>query len=145
VLIDGGRPLTVTKKVKAKQVPADVRVAVKARDRGDRFPGSRRRIGHLHHLDKDGAGHHPDMLIGLAGPSHRRVHRFGWSISINADNGEATFTWGERSWTTLPQGTQLRRPPHDPADPTPARLHNQHPNRRMPTSTRRFTTPPTNR
>ena len=120
VLVDGGRPLTVTNKVRAKALPRSVRTAVKVRDRGDRFPGSRRPIQHVHHFDKDDAGHHVDLLIGLADTSHKRVHRCGWKITIDPASGEATFTRGERSWTTLPRGTRLRRPPpklHPPDPP----------------------------
>ena len=110
VLFDGGRPLTVTKKVQAKSVPKAVRSAVRVRDRGDRFPGSRHPIEHLHHLDKDGEGHHVDHLLGLSGRSHRRVHRNGWSVDIDPETAEVTFTRGERTWATLPRGTRLRRP-----------------------------------
>ena len=119
-LVDGGRPLTVTKKVWAKTMAGDTRVAVKLRDRGDRFPGSRHPLGQvqLHHLDKDGAGHHPDKIASLAPHSHKRVHRCGWKVTIDPPTGEITFTRGERSWTTLPRGTRLRRPP-PPTDPDP--------------------------
>ena len=109
-LFDGGRPLTVTNKLHAAAVPSAVRTAVKVRDRGDRFPGSRRPVEHLHHLDKDGRGHHVDHLLGLSGASHRRVHRHGWQIAIHPGNAAVTFTRNERSWTTLPRGTRLRRP-----------------------------------
>ena len=110
VLFDGGRPLTVTNKVQAKTLPPSVRTAVKVRDRGDRFPGSRRPIEHVHHLDNDGKGHHIDHLLGLSGPSHRRVHRNGWHVAINPHTAHVTFTRNERTWTTLPRGTRLRRP-----------------------------------
>ena len=113
VLFDGGRPLTVTKKLRANAMPKAVRTAVKVRDRGDRFPGSRRPIEHIHHLAKDDEGHHVDHLLGLSGRSHRRVHRNGWTVTINPGNAEVTFTRGERTWTTLPRGTRLR-PPQPP-------------------------------
>ena len=111
VLVDGGRPLAATKKVHANTVPNDVRQAVLLRDGGDRFPGSRRRANHVHHLDKQRRGHHPDALLGLADISHQRVHRHDWAITLDAHTGEATFTRGERRWTTLPRRTRLRRPP----------------------------------
>lgn len=119
VLFDGGRPLTVTKKLRAKSMPTGARTAVTVRDRGDRSPGSRRPIEHVHHFDKDGAGHHVDMLIGFAERSHTRVHRHGWKVSLDPKTGEATFTRGERTWITLPRGTRLRRPspPADPIEP----------------------------
>lgn len=115
VLFEGGRPLTVTKKLRAKATPRSVRTAVKVRDRGDRFPGSRKPIAHLHHFDKDGAGHHVDLLLGLADASHKRVHRHGWKVTLDPNTAEATFTRGERTWITLPRGTRLRRP-QPPAD-----------------------------
>ena len=117
VLFDGGRPLTVTKKLRAKATPEAVRTAAKVRDRGDRFPGSRRPIRHLHHLDKDGEGHHVDHLLGVSEPSHRRIHRCGWKVTIDPATAAVTFTRGERTWITLPRGTRLRRPP--PPDPHP--------------------------
>ena len=40
VLFDGARPLAVSKKLYADKIPDDIRIAVKARDKGDRFPGS---------------------------------------------------------------------------------------------------------
>ena len=115
VLMDGGRPLAVGRKVRAKALPDDVRLAIKARDRRDRFPGSRRPIEHVHHFDKQGEGHHPDHLAGLSNPSHKRVHRCEWRLTLDPATGGITFTRGERSWTTLPAGTRLRRPP--PRDP----------------------------
>lgn len=117
VLVDNGRPLAVSRKLRAKKIPRDVAMAVRMRDRGDRFPGSRRPIEHLHHLDKTGEGHAVDALVGLTAESHRRVHRAGWTIKI--DGREVTFTRAERSWTTLPRGTRLRRPP--PATGPPSR------------------------
>jgi hypothetical protein len=110
VVFDGGRPLTATAKIRAKTVPAATRAAVKARDRGDRFPGSRRPIAHLHHLNKAGEGHHPEYLIGLSQASHRRVHRHQWRVSVDPASAEITFKRGERTWVTLPRGTRLRRP-----------------------------------
>ena len=111
VLMDGARPLAVTPKVWAKELPRDVRLAVKARDRADRFPGSRKPIEHIHHFDKKHRGHHVDQLAGLSGTSHTRVHRHQWKISHDPASGEMTFTRGDRTWTTLPRGTRLRRPP----------------------------------
>jgi hypothetical protein len=109
VLVDGGRPLAVSRKIRAKKVPRDVATAVRVRDRGDRFPGSRLPIEHLHHLNKVGEGHAVDALVGLAERSHRRVHRCQWKVTVNSD--EVTFSRGDRSWTTLPRGTRFRRPP----------------------------------
>jgi hypothetical protein len=118
VLVEQGRPLAVSRKIHASTIPRDTALAVRMRDRGDRFPGSRRPIEHLHHLDKDGKGHDVDHLVGLAATSHRRAHRCGWKITV--DGREITFERGERSWTTLPRGSRLRRPPPPEAAPGPA-------------------------
>lgn len=111
VLCDGARPLTVTKKVWAQRLPDDVRLAVRARDRGDRFPGSRLPIEHVHHFDKAGEGHHVDHLAGLSARSHRRIHRNQWRISLDPSSAEMAFRRGDRTWITVPRGTRLRRPP----------------------------------
>ncbi|MDP8929191.1 MAG: hypothetical protein M3O70_11630 [Actinomycetota bacterium] len=42
VLFDGARPLAVSSKTRAAQIPAEVRLAVEARDRGCR-------LSRLHH------------------------------------------------------------------------------------------------
>jgi hypothetical protein len=112
IITDGAQPLFVTRKIHAAQIPADIRRAIKARDRKDRFPGSRRPIEHLHHAEIDG-GHNLNAIVGLSQRSHRRVHKHGWKISLDPPTGEVTFTRGERSWTTLPRGLRLRRPPPD--------------------------------
>ena len=116
VLMDGGRPLAVGRKVWAKELPRDIRLAVKARDRADRFPGSRRPLQHVHHADREGEGHHPDHLAGLSDRSHDLVHKHGWKLTLDPATGAITFTRGERSWTTLPRGTRLRRPPPPAAE-----------------------------
>ena len=110
IITDGAQPLFVSRKINAERIPADVRAAIKARDRRDRFPGSRRAIDHLHHAKLDG-GHDLNAIVGLSNTSHRRVHRNKWKITIDPPTGEVTFTRGDRSWTTLPPGTRLRRPP----------------------------------
>ena len=37
----GSNPAVVSRKINAEQIPADVRRAIKARDRRDRFPGTK--------------------------------------------------------------------------------------------------------
>lgn len=81
VLMDGARPLAVGRKVRAKRLADDVRLAIKARDRRDRFPASRRPIEHVHHFDKHGQGNNPDYLAGLSSISHKRLHRCGWTAT----------------------------------------------------------------
>lgn len=111
VLVDGARPLTVTKKVHAKTIPTPVRSALAARDRGDRFPGSRApaKSCDAHHFDKTGQGHHVDHVALLSPASHRRVHRHGWRADLDPATATITWTHHERTWSTLPRGTRLRR------------------------------------
>lgn len=111
VVCDGARPLTVARKVWAQRLPGDVRLAVKVRDRGDRFPGSRLPIEHVHHFNKDGEGHSVDHVAGFSRRSHRWIHRHRWRVSLDPATAEMTFRRGDRTWVTLPRGTRLRRPP----------------------------------
>ena len=111
VLTQGSRPLTVTRKVTAKTLPSQVRRAVLLRDGGDRFPGSRRPIDHVHHFAKHDRGHHVDFLGGFSDQSHQRIHRCGWHVRLDPASGAMTFTRGERQWTTLPRRSRLRRLP----------------------------------
>lgn len=117
ILFDGYRPLAVAQKVSASEIPADTRLAIRARDLGCRFPGSRIPLGaaDLHHLDGKDAGHHPDRILTLGRYGHlNRIHRRGWSADLDPDTGEATFTTPNgRTYRTLPRGTRLRRPPPD--------------------------------
>lgn len=91
VLFDGQRPLAVSAKLTASTIPAKTRIAVGARDRGDRFPGSRDPYGHcdLHHLHQraHGGDHHPDNLVALSRRHHTLVHRHGWRMTLDADTG----------------------------------------------------------
>ncbi len=110
VLMDGARPVTVTKRC----APNSCRVtSASPSKRATALTGSPvlGTHGTRASLRKGREGHHVDQLAGLAGPSHRRVHRCGWQITLDTGTGEMTFTRGDRSWTTLPHGTRLRRPP----------------------------------
>ncbi|MFN2555765.1 MAG: DUF222 domain-containing protein [Nitriliruptorales bacterium] len=114
VLFDGARPLAVSAKTKAAAIPADVRLAVKARDRGCRFPGSTApaRWAEIHHIEPQAKGgdHHPDKLTLLIRRWHRLVHRREWKLRLDPDTGELTTTRKGRTWYSPPRGTPLRRP-----------------------------------
>jgi hypothetical protein len=129
VLFDGKRPLAVSRKLRAKDIPADVRTAVAARDMGDRWPGSRAPIGWTepHHITMRSRGglHHVDDLISLTRAHHTTTHNRGWTITLNKHTGEARFRRRGRTWRSLPRDTRLpppdTPPPPDP-DPTPPGL-----------------------
>lgn len=79
VLFDGARPLAGSRKLHAEKVPDDVRLAVRARDMGDRMPGSRSPLGHteLHHFKhrEDGGTNDPDNLGAVTRDHHlNRLH-----------------------------------------------------------------------
>jgi hypothetical protein len=116
VLVEGARPLAVSRKLHAESIPADTRVAVGARDRGSRFPGSRDPIvfSDIHHIDEraDGGLHHPDVLVALDRRSHRLVHGRGWSLDLDPDTAQLTITRRGRQYRSLPRGTPLARPPN---------------------------------
>jgi hypothetical protein len=124
VLFDGARPLAVSKKRAAHHIPDDVRFAVRTRDRGCRFPGSRYPIAytdahHSHHRAR-GGDHHPDRLIALARVYHTLVHRHGWTVALNTDTGEVTVRRRGRAWRSLPRGTPLEPAPDPPSKPPDA-------------------------
>ncbi|CAN5811680.1 hypothetical protein BH23ACT8_BH23ACT8_18680 [soil metagenome] len=123
VLFDGARPLAVTGKVNAADIPADTRFAVAARDRGCRFPGSHDPLGHtdIHHLAHraDGGDHHPDNLAALSRRHHTITHRHGWTLTLQPATAQLTATRRHRRWKSLPRGTPLSRPP--PGRPPPGR------------------------
>ena len=117
VVCDGYRPLTVTRKRTAADLPADIRTAVLARDVVDRFPGSDRPITHVHHTRPRGTGgdHHIDGLIGLSDRSHGIVHDHGWACRHDPDTGVFTITRHGVTWRSIPQTTPLQpAPPGDP-------------------------------
>ncbi|MBA2529093.1 MAG: HNH endonuclease, partial [Euzebyales bacterium] len=109
VLFDGARPLAVSKKVRAAAIPADTRLAVHARDRGCRFPGSADPLAHcdLHHIERQrGGDHHPDNLVAVSRRHHTLIHRHGWTLSLNHASGQITAWRGRRRWRSLPRGTR---------------------------------------
>lgn len=126
VLTQGTRPLAVSEATRAATVPATTRLAVTARDRGCRFPGSNDPLSwsDVHHLRARAAGgdHHPDNLLTLSRANHTRTHR-GWRVTRPDDDGLVTFTSPTgRVFTTSPCGRGLARPPDadaEPPDPEP--------------------------
>ncbi|MDX1659156.1 MAG: DUF222 domain-containing protein [Nitriliruptorales bacterium] len=122
VVVDGKRPLAVSARQSAA-IPAEVRLAVRLRDRGDRFPGSDLPASdaHVHHLvpREHGGSHHPDNLITLGARHHlHHVHRRGWRPALDPDTGLATFERDGRTFRSLPRGTPLE-PPNDSGGPDP--------------------------
>ncbi len=122
VIFDGARPLAVSAKTRAADIPADTRLAVAARDGGCRFPASTAplRWSESHHLRPRafGGNHHPENLVQLNRRWHRLTHRRGWKLHLNPDSGELTIARHGRTWLSLPRGTPLRRPPG--AEPPPS-------------------------
>lgn len=121
VLFDGAHPLAVGKRVHAEGVPAVTRFAVRARDRGCRFPGSADPIGHtdVHHLvhREDGGDHHPANLAALSRRYHTLAHRHGWQLSLQPVSGQLHARRGNRTWRSLPRGTPLAPAPGRGKDP----------------------------
>ena len=114
VLFDGKRPLAVSKKLHAKDIPADVAFAVGARDLGCRFPGSTDPLGFTdnHHIKQRARGgvHHVDDLVRLSRRFHTTGHDHGWTMKLDPADGMFTITRGNRTWRSLPRGTPLARP-----------------------------------
>ncbi len=100
VLLDSlGKPVKVGKKTQA--VPTRVKRAVRARDRGCRFPGcGQRRFTDVHHIQwrSRGGNHRLDNLVELCWHHHWLVHEGGWNICAEA-SGELT--------ASKPNGTRL--------------------------------------
>lgn len=94
VLFDGHRPLAVSSKLHADHLPADTRLAVQARDLGNRDPGPCLPVGraHVHHLvhRADGGDHDVDNLACL-GPA--------WHLDTCTPE---TATAGRAAWTRPP-------------------------------------------
>lgn len=123
VLFDGARPLAAAAKRNAARPPADVRLAVAARDRGDRFPGSSDPLAwcDLHHLHERvrGGDHDVDNLAYLSRRNHVLSHRYGWTASLDPATGALTIRRRGKAYTSLPPGTALARAPDRPLDRRP--------------------------
>ena len=116
VLFDGARPLAVSRKLDARDIAQDVRLAVRARDMGDRWPGSNAPIGHteLHHFTHraNGGTHHVDELGSFTRDVHlNRIHKHGWKVSLDPDTAIVTIKRKGRIWRSLPRSVGLARPP----------------------------------
>ena len=116
VLFDGKRPLAVSRKLHAEKIPGDVRLAVKARDMGDRWPGSQSPLGHveLHHFlhREHGGTNDVDNLGAFTRDVHlNRIHKHGWKVSIDPDTAMLTVRRRGRTWRSLPRSAGLARPP----------------------------------
>jgi len=114
VVFDGARPLAVSDKLTAASIPTKTRIAVTARDRGCRLPGSADPVGHsdVHHLvhREHGGTHHPDNLALLSRRHHTLVHTHGWTLTLDPPSGQITATRHTRTWPSLPRGTPLAPP-----------------------------------
>lgn len=114
VLFDGKRPLAVSRKRHAKNIPSDVSFAVEARDMGDRWPGSNDPLGHTenHHITPRARGglHSVDDIVRLSRRYHRLGHDQSWQMRLDPKSGMFTITRGKRTWRSLPRGTPLAQP-----------------------------------
>jgi hypothetical protein len=123
VVFDGARPLAVTRKLRADTLPDDIRLAVRARDMGDRFPGSQEPLGHteVHHFRhrEHGGDNDVDNLGSFTKRIHLgRIHKYGWKINIDPDTGMLTARRKRRAWRSLPRSTGLARPPDSRPPPS---------------------------
>jgi hypothetical protein len=86
ILASGGEVLSVGRR--SRSVPARIRRALEARDRGCRFPGcDHRRWVDAHHIRHWAAGGETSLenLILLCRHHHRLVHEGGYSVRSRAD------------------------------------------------------------
>lgn len=91
---DSGNPLDVGRKTRS--IPPAIRRALKARDRGCRFPGcpnTRHVDGHHIRHWADGGETRLSNLVSLCRFHHRRVHEGGVSIQV-LDDGALRFVTG---------------------------------------------------
>lgn len=124
VLFDGKRPLAVSRKLRAKDIPDDVAFAAGARDMGDRWPGSNDPLGHTenHHITLRSRGglHDIDDIVRLSRRHHRTHHDHKWRMRLDAPTGVVTIRRGRRLWRSLPRGTPLARPHAPPSGGAPS-------------------------
>lgn len=114
---DGRRPLA---ELRAEDIPAAVRRAVIARDRGCRAPGCARPASEcdIHHIvpRREDGPHDVDNLALLCRGNHVGVDTDSWQMSLAPTTG--TITWrhprSRRTYRTVPHGS--RPPPRHPDD-----------------------------
>ncbi len=117
VLHDDGELLGIT--APQATIPAPVRAAVLARDRGCRFPGCQAppRYLDLHHVvPREEQGPTTcDNLVGLCRRHHTAVTRRRWSLSMTPD-GVVTVRRGRRTATSDPPHRRRLRSGQEPGD-----------------------------
>lgn len=130
VVFDGKRPLAVSRKLHAKDIPSDVAFAAGARDLGDRWPGSTDPLGHTenHHITHRSRGglHNIDDIVRFSRRHHRLGHEHGWQMRLDPKSGVLTITRGKRTWRSVPRGTPLARPRARPATRSPNPMAARH-------------------
>ena len=119
-----GEPLNVGRKTRT--ISAPLRRALKARDKGCRFPGcANSRYMDSHHIDHwaNGGETKPSNLVSLCRFHHRAVHEGGIRIErlddgalrfvkkngVPVDNVVPGFTQPPGDWRQLPEGTLVNR------------------------------------
>jgi hypothetical protein len=116
-LQDGANPLAEIKDT-TEDVPAAIRRAVLARDRGCRAPGCRRPARHVHHIihREHGGDHDPTNLLSLCTFHHLTwLHRRGWTPNLDPTTAKVTWTHRtSRTVATMPHGHRPA-PARDPA------------------------------
>ncbi len=94
-------------------IPAAVRAAVTARDRGCRFPGCTMPIHHcdLHHIKGREAGGPttPDNLVAVCRRHHTAITNRAWALTMT-DDGTVTVRRGNRTATSDPPHRRTLHP-----------------------------------
>ncbi|MGH3441221.1 MAG: HNH endonuclease signature motif containing protein, partial [Nitriliruptorales bacterium] len=106
---------------KAKRLPTKVKWAVRARDIGDRFPGSDlpATASEYHHIRPQawGIDHDPDNVILLGASRHNAlIHRRGWTQHLDPHTGVYTIERDGRVFRSLPARTRLEPAPDHQRD-----------------------------
>lgn len=93
-----GAPLAIGRK--SRSIPPAIRRALRARDRGCRFPGCvHTRFTHAHHIQHwaDGGETTLDNLVTLCSRHHRLVHEDGFAV-VSAGNNHFRFLKPDQTW-----------------------------------------------